>query len=132
MFYRFQYEVSYRFNDAISALPINARLARMKPTTFVGRARGELKVKSPNFDDARFIAHEQISGTTWGVRSIKGKAGTGRTRITGSEVLIGGNWYDTSEVCPDCLNGVPHKHDERLNIKMGNTEEYHGQLDSAA
>lgn len=132
MFYRFQYEVRYQFNDAISALPIHGLRTRFKPASFVGRATGEFKVKALNFDEARFIADEELASTAWGVRSLKGKAGDVRTRIIGSEVLIEGNWYDTSMVHPDVLNGVPSEPAERLYSSVGNTEGSHVRIDIAA
>lgn len=132
MFYRFQYEVRFQFNDAISARRTYAKRARLKPATFVGRAAGEFKVKALNYDEARFIADEELSATAWGVRSMKGKAGDARTRIIGSEVLIDGNWYDTSLVCQDCLNGVPHEHGERLYSGEGNTGGNYVRVELAA
>ena len=132
MFYRFQYEVRYQFNDAISALPLNGSRARFKPASFVGRANGEFKIKAPNFGEARFIAEEELLATSWGIRSLKEKAGEVRTRIIGSEVLINGIWHDTSLVCQDCLNGTPHDHGERLYSNVGNTEGSHVRIDIAA
>lgn len=132
MFYRFQYEVRFQFNDAISAQPIHAKRARFKPATFSGRAIGEYKVEAQSFDEARLIADDELTATSWGVRSLRRKAGDVRTRIIGAEVLIDGEWYDTSKVCHECLNGVPHEHGERLYSNVGNTERDYVRLDLAA
>lgn len=132
MFYRFQYEVRYQFNDAISAKPIYARRARLKPASFVGFATGEFRMKAANFEEAAFMANEELAVTTWGIRSIRGKLGEAKARITGSEVLIDGNWYDTRLVSQDVLNGAARGNVECLYISVGNTEENHGRLRVAA
>lgn len=132
MFYRYHYEVIYSFQDAISATRSNRQRSKIESAKFVGKVLGELKIKASNFEEANAMVDDEVSSTRWGIRALKGKTGEAKMNILGSEVLVNGEWYDTSLVCQKCLNGVPHEHGRDLYIGMGITGDSHAKLEFAA
>ena len=132
MFYRFTYATHISFNDAIVSTPIYRMKGSVSPTVFTGKVVKEFKVKAANFDEAKTLFSSFLDGCKYDVRSLKAKEVNHEYEQVCSEVLINGTWCDTSRVCRDCLDGVPHEHRDHLNRSVRITGNGGGYLEFAA
>lgn len=132
MFFRFTYATHVSFNDAIISTPIYRKKGSVCPTVFTGKAIREFKVKAETFDEAKTRFGAFLNYCHHEVRSLQAKNVEHDYEQIGSEVLIDGNWHDTSRVCHDCLNGIPHEHRDHLYSNVRITGNEGGYLEFAA